>query len=674
MPKIFLSYTSLDEPFVKAVDRYLRSQPGVHTWFWPDKRVAQNWPDQIQAALGGCDSCCAFVSDKLGDTQSREMASAAIHPTILHRAWVQLTDSPDLSAKEFFQAHAPVRLEGDSHANCEAVARRCAQELLRLLASDQFWIEPDDVPVGYPFNYERRIVDAFAGEGTPDEIRHIPGEWPDVFRWSGETYTNLIPKEVIGEPRDPSRRIRVVARAESDLDRFTLPEAGPRHDLFFPTHDRQRPLRVGILVSGGIAPGINAVIRGIWDRHHLYAHPQGTLAHKVQVTGYLEGFRSLLHNQPVGPAVSARLLDRDFVEEHANRGGSMIGTSRAKGLLDPNPASRLENIERVVRALDHELIDILYVIGGDGSMRAAHAIFTIAKQLAAEKKRGNRPLSVVGVPKTMDNDILWVWQSFGFLSAVEKARETILNLQTEVQSNPRLAVVQLFGSDSGFVAAHAVAGSGGCDFVLVPEVPFVMKTLCDHMCRLLKQRRTDEKKPYGLVVMAEAAIPVDALDHVAAARLSEPEITAIEHFESHGRRVRGQTPDELRTAGFKIVSSVLQNAVRRINAHDAYWEDFRVLTNEPRHIIRAVPPSVSDVIFGQRLGALAVDNAMAGYSDFMVSQWLTEYVLVPLKLVVLGRKRVPPDGIFWKTVLASTDQPDSAPDVAAYHRTRQGGG
>jgi len=123
--------------------------------------------------------------------------------------------------------------------------------------------------------------------------------------------------------------------------------------------------------------------------------------------------------------------------------------------------------------------------------------------------------------------------------------------------------------------------------------------------------------------------------------------------------VRGQTPDFLRSAGLKIVSGVLQARLREMSSrwNDPYWNDFRIVTNEPRHLIRATPPSVSDVIFGQRLGTLAVDNAMAGFTQFMVSQWLTEYVLVPLDMVTVGRKRVPEDGIFWKSVLASTGQP-----------------
>ncbi|MBM4025285.1 MAG: hypothetical protein FJ280_07750 [Planctomycetes bacterium] len=124
------------------------------------------------------------------------------------------------------------------------------------------------------------------------------------------------------------------------------------------------------------------------------------------------------------------------------------------------------------------------------------------------------------------------------------------------------------------------------------------------------------------------------------------------------RRVHGQTPDALRSGGLKVVSAVLQQDIRRkMTMYQDYWGQFRVFVNEPRHLIRAISPSVSDVIFGQRLGMLAVDNAMAGYTDFMVSQWLTEYVLVPLDLVVLGRKRVPENGIFWKGVLQNTGQP-----------------
>jgi 6-phosphofructokinase 1 len=298
-------------------------------------------------------------------------------------------------------------------------------------------------------------------------------------------------------------------------------------------------------------------------------------------------------------------------------------------------------------------------------MKAAHALWSTARNLPG------RPLSVVAVPKTMDNDILWVWQSFGFLSAVEQARVYIEQLHTEVVSNPRLCILQLFGSDSGFVVSHAVLASptGHCDVALIPELPFSIEGLA----RYLKEKIHEEGRrvPYGLIVMAEMAIPTDAMRYAEEKEdryqvgLSDEEKMAIREYEKmrkEKRRIEGQVSDELRTAGLKIVSRGLRKLLPDIDVdtpaqieHD--WNRLRVFTNEPRHLLRAIRPACSDVIIGQRLGTLAVDNAMAGYTDFMISQWLTEYVLVPLKLVVLGRKRIPQTGIFWKSVRAKTGQP-----------------
>ena len=127
--------------------------------------------------------------------------------------------------------------------------------------------------------------------------------------------------------------------------------------------------------------------------------------------------------------------------------------------------------------------------------------------------------------------------------------------------------------------------------------------------------------------------------------------------------VEGQTNDRLRSAGLKIVSQGLKNLLTDTTEEkigrgpQPRWKDLRVFTNEPRHLLRAIRPSCTDIIMGNRLGTLAVDNAIAGYTDFMISQWLTEYVLVPLELVMLGRKRIPKSGIFWKSTIAKTGQP-----------------
>ena len=335
---------------------------------------------------------------------------------------------------------------------------------------------------------------------------------------------------------------------------------------------------------------------------------------------------------------------------YAQQGGSILATSREDGLLEVS-----ENTTRAIESMVENLngvLDILYVIGGDGSMRAAH-------RLAQAVSRKRLDLAVVGIPKTMDNDVLWVWQSFGFMSAVEQATEMVKTLHTEASSNPRLAVVQVYGSDSGFVAAHTAVGSGVCDAVLIPEVPFTLAGLGRHICGRLDSRRGEHGRPgspHAVIVLGETAVPTDVDDFIGKVGLARAERQAITDFVARGRRTLGQTPDELRSGALKLVAGALKLLIRDPE-RPTYSHRFRVLANEPRQLIRAVAPSVADRILAERLGRLAVDGAMAGYTDFMISQWLTEYVLVPLELVVLGRKRVPTGGVFWKTVLESTGQP-----------------
>lgn len=159
--------------------------------------------------------------------------------------------------------------------------------------------------------------------------------------------------------------------------------------------------------------------------------------------------------------------------------------------------------------------------------------------------------------------------------------------------------------------------------------------------------------------MAETALPVDAMEYLDSedVQLTKKEKDAIKHFEKMNRRVQGQTPDELRSGALKIVSGLLQAWIKdELSQNNEYWKDFRVFVNEPRHLIRSMPPTATEAIFAKRLGTLAVDSAMAGYTDVVVSQWLTEFVLVPFELAVLGKKRVRREGMFWKAVEMSTGQ------------------
>jgi 6-phosphofructokinase 1 len=538
------------------------------------------------------------------------------------------------------------------------------------------WVSDDDLPVGYPFDYEKKIIEEYQrGKGRLSGNwieRGCPQDWPAVTRYDPCTENPLSP-EIIGARRKDTARIVVDTRTGGGQQgltecetvlQLTFPEAGPRERLRFPCRPDDE-LTVGVLVSGGIAPGINAVIASIVNRHKQYHQAKEKSAKKYHLTihGYIEGLRALAHLD-VHHERKINLYDEPL-ESAAELGGSLLRTSRTYELL-PEPveesADWLEKregaFEKILESLLRDGVEILYVIGGDGSMKAAHAIWHMAQLKRMQ-------ISVVAIPKTMDNDILWVWQSFGFLSAVEKSREAILHLYTEATSNPRVGVIQLFGSDSGFVVSHAALASGVCDLALIPEVCFKIKGkkgkgVANYICHKLEERWSKHQSPHALIVMAETAIPEDAADYLndPAIGLLPRERKAVKSFIDQGRRVHGQTPNELRAAGLKIVSRSLEKSIRdTLGRKSDYWKDFRVFANEPRHLIRSLPPSVSDVIFGQRLGALAVDNAMAGYTDFMVSQWLTEYVLVPLKLVVLGRKRMWKEGIFWKSVLASTGQP-----------------
>jgi 6-phosphofructokinase 1 len=693
---LFLSFNFDHERFASLVCDQLRSQPGIETFFYTKDRTPEEWKKQIRTGLNQNNTFVLFLGSKLGNIQGQEMNFALWADEFQdRRLWVQIASRADERAREYCEALDPIRLDilktdpsferlvkspdplvevtELTDDQQQKAAEQCAREIVRRLQRQ--WATPLDLPEGYPFDYEKNIIDAFiegGGRLPPDKLEAgCTATWPTVEKHpelnaSGKSdyYPNPVPEEVGGSYRAEDASIVVDARAQrlrgkvqefwATNDTFlTFPEAGPRKRVCHPRKGKDE-LRVGILVSGGIAPGINAVIHGIVNRHTLYAQPSRDQRprYKLEVLGFEDGLQGLLHGDQQ-PALLKTLPARrqdltQALSESTHAGGSFLRTSREDDLLTPEGQEKVAEIVRKLTQRGPHRVDILYILGGDGSMRAAHAIQTVAQRRGVD-------LSVVTVPKTMDNDILWVWQSFGFLSAVERAKDMILQLKVEAESNPRLCVIQLFGSDSGFVASHAALASNACDYVLVPEVGFNMRTLIQTMVEKLQDLKKDDESPHGVVVMAETPIPRDYQDFYRDVGLSEQEIEAVDYFVQRKGRVQGQTPDRLRSAALKIVSGALQNEIRKLGG---YWSRFRVFTNEPRHLIRAIPPSTADFIFGERLGTLAVDAAMAGYSDCMVSQWLTEYVLVPLKLVVLGRKRLPPNGIFWRTVISSTGQPD----------------
>jgi 6-phosphofructokinase 1 len=661
--EIFVCYNFSDEDFVRRVSYHLGKQERMEPYCWATHGTADtDFPEQIKKALSRSTAFLLFLGDTLGETQIKEANTAFYSLNIKQRILVQIGihTIPD-RIKEYGQCSSVTVKKDDEDGAIE-----CARNITNLLKGQGAWVNPYDIPVGYPFDYEKSIINEYiAGKGklTGERVQQgCPIEWPRVKKNEG-TINNPVEESIIGVYRDwdykkderKHNEPEVVPVALTEYHsicpmqlRMTFPEAGPRKYLYYPTQ-QNRKLTAGILVSGGIAPGINAVIDGIVERQHVYAD-KGGYSHQLSVLGYLNGFDALLR-----PGIHQQPLNTNFVGERADTGGSILGSSRAEKLVDPHPHIQALALDNIAQRLLADGVEILYIIGGHGSMRAAHAIWKAAQEIS---KRQNLPqLSVVTIPKTMDNDIFWVWQSFGFMSAVEQAKQLIGYMNTEVKSNPGLCVIQLFGSDSGFVSSHAVLSSGVCDLCLIPEVPFTMKKVTTYM----RERLQDPKRagsPYSIVVMSETAVPLDAEDYIDNQKvgLTEEEKIEIRAYLKKGR-LDGHTPDLLRQGTLKIVSRVLGENIRQIEGES--WKSFRVITNEPKHQIRAIPPSPADVIFGHRLGSLAVDGAMAGYTDFMISQWLTEYVMVPLNLVILGRKRVPKEGIFWNSVRHSTGQPES---------------
>lgn len=694
--KVFVCHASEDSGRVLPVVHELRRHFSENEVFsYEDgQRANQGFVATILAKATESDVFLCFLGRELKHWQKEEIQTALIADeengkhfvTVLIRGQNKPPSDSMLLTRPFLPDRYSSQNDGFGFSECAVDILRILQRTIALPRPLTF----RGLPVNpHLFSYEKDIIafyerrsrsDPSDSQTSMEDVARLkegcPPSWPQVVRWKGaHGLVEDKAEDKLGAFRPDQSRVLASALTlqpdANDGDRsariddpgLLFPEAGPRRQLKYPLRGE---LNVGIVVSGGIAPGVNAVIDGIVQRHYLYRELVKN-PYTLNVTGFRNGFHAF-----DALMQSVIRLEPQTTRLHANDGGSRIGTSRLDDLLKAD--RREASLKRISHGLSAIPVDILYVIGGDGSMKAAHALWHDARSRGKE-------LSVVAVPKTMDNDILWMWQSFGFLSAVQRAREIIDQLSTEVRSNPRICVLQLFGSDSGFVVSHSALASatGQCDLALIPEAPFSMLGVAS--CLSGEIRKRGDRIPNGLIVLAEAAIPVDALECIGK-RVSdvEPELyakvaehlskfltknqmDAIEDFERlrrSGRRIEGQTTDDLRQAGLKIVAESLPVLLPGIDPRsndNTDWAKLRVFSNEPRHQLRAIPPSTHDVIMAQRLGMLAVDNAMAGYTDFMISQWLTEYVLVPLELVVLGRKRIPKKGIFWRSVLAKTGQP-----------------
>jgi 6-phosphofructokinase 1 len=388
---------------------------------------------------------------------------------------------------------------------------------------------------------------------------------------------------------------------------------GPRKELaFVPQH-----VNVGIVVAGGTAPGTNAVIHWITQRH---TRGYGLTTGKIY--GFLGGFRGLGRKG----TNNVRVLRLEETEVWKNKGGCELGMSRYR-----------EDIVPMVETLKELKIDILYVIGGDGTLEAAN------KMSAEIMKQGLR-IVIAAIPKTIDNDIVWVWETFGFKTAVREAARHILNFHENVRTHGRIGLIFFYGGESGFLAANAGLSSGVADAVLIPEEDIKLPGLFEYARRCIA-RDNLTLEDHALFVVAEGVALRPPLRNLIAQELFLRDVIgSIDEFDA---------PEGLNE---DMRNAFLSVFYRLFNAEFGQTTHTPVII-EPRSLVNSVPPSEDDIRFCQRLAYNAVDNALAGYTAFMSSYWLTEYVLVPLSLVAGRQKHIPLHGSFWSNVRSTTGQP-----------------
>jgi 6-phosphofructokinase 1 len=366
--------------------------------------------------------------------------------------------------------------------------------------------------------------------------------------------------------------------------------AGPRERIFFDP----RGVRCGIVTCGGLCPGINDVVRAVvLSLHHHYG--------VRSVLGFRYGYEGL--GSGGVPPVE---LTAAGVESLHLQGGTVLGSSRG-----PQP------VPVMVDTLERLGVGILFVIGGDGTLRGAHAI-------AEEVGRRGRPIAVIGIPKTIDNDIAFVQQTFGFETSVVESRHVIRAANAEaLGARNGIGLVKLMGRHSGFIAAYATLANGDVNFCLVPEVPFTF----EGFMAALDERLA--KRGHAVIVVAEGAgqdllASMGEKDASGNVRLSDIGVFLRDRIQEHRRR-RGA--------------------------------DVSLKYIDPSYTIRSAPANARDAAFCTLLAHNAVHAGMAGRTDMVVGFWKHEFTHVPIALAVSERKQIDAMGRLWNHVLAATGQP-----------------
>jgi len=374
-------------------------------------------------------------------------------------------------------------------------------------------------------------------------------------------------------------------------------KAGPRKNIFFKPGD----VISAIVTCGGLCPGLNSVIRSVvymnyyrYNNRIMYGIPYG-------YEGFIDSFDHPIIN-----------LTTDVVENIHNNGGTILGSSRGP-----------QNISEIVDKLVSLNIGILYCVGGDGTLRGA-------SDISKEIMKRNLKISVIGIPKTIDNDIAYIDKSFGSETAFSKACDAIKSAHMEAKGAYNgIGIVKVMGRHSGFIAANATISSGDVNFCFVPEVPFELDGPSGFL-QSLKKRLLHKR--HSVILVAEGA---------GQKYFNEKEKT----FDASGN-------EKLNDIGLFLKGKIAEY-LKKENI------SFSIKYIDPSYIIRSTEPTQNDSIFCMQLAQRAVHAGMSGKTDIVVGYFKGEFIHLPIEVATSRRQVLSPESDIWLSVLETTGQPSA---------------
>lgn len=411
-----------------------------------------------------------------------------------------------------------------------------------------------------------------------------------VLNWDEQLYSNDADKILI---YPTSKELAELTKKNIPIPGFEI--AGPRQKIFF---DPSK-ISCGIVTCGGLCPGINDAIRTI------------TLTLKMQygvknVFGFRYGYQGLTEK----PWASPIELTTEFVDNINSRGGTILGSSRGE-----------QDVAEMINTLLKYKISVLFTIGGDGTFKGANAI-------AEEIKKRNLPISIIGIPKTIDNDIMHVQMTFGLSTAVEKSREYISCAHEEAKAGYNgIGLLKLMGRDSGFIAMHATLANSCVNFCLVPEEPLELNGEKGFL-RLLEKRL--EKKNHAVIVVAEGTGRNLFKNNASVKK----DLSGNIIYDDIGLFLKEKITEYFKTKNTQISLKYI----------------------DPSYIIRSVPADSNDSEFCLLLGQMAVHAGMCGKTNMFVGYWNRHFTHVPFSAVINKRKHINTKSPLWQIVLETTGQ------------------